>query len=761
MLNINRTKTRVLIGLVFLLSLLIVFSLKNDSDSLEISEICAHNQNITYDYYGNYTDYVELYNATKNDILLSNYYLSDDKDNLKKYNLPKEHIQPREYKTIYIDKEYSTFSISDNEDIYLSNNNNRIIDCVHIGKSKINEAYGKNKSGKFVLCIPTPDAENIFESKQEKYPSITLATPIASIESGFYDEPFYLELISSENNDIYYTLDSTEPTTESLKYETPIYIYDKSNDPNVYSVCSRFKASEDEYYPEDSIKKSTIIRAVSIDNKGNKSEELFLTYFVGIKGIEGYDTLPTISLIANPEDLFDYEKGIYTRGKVFDMYKHPDREYDDKTFPANYNSTGSNWKRNALINYFDENGELKDAFKAIIGIHGNYSTAENQKSFNIFSVENNDFFNIFDIKHDSLVIKNGGNDCKRTKIRDVVNQTLVKGRGIGIQSFKQVQLFLDGEYWGIYTLQDRIEKRLISEIYGVDKESIALIKSGKLVDSDIEDDYGFSELMSYISSNDMSIEENYNYVLKKMNMSSFIDYVAINMYLANSDYYINTRNNYVVWRDISNDDSKWNWALYDTDCTASIYGDVSNVDPFISSDNGKALMNDNVFASLIKNDDFKKDFIYSVLDIANYYYNYEKVSNLTNNISSSIASSMIKTQKRFEDGEYTIDEYKERLDVYKSFFENRFDYISNCIKNDFDINENLVKVTVINNSNDVIRFNTLSFDDSGYNGRYFNKMLLKLGKDSDELKWYINRELYSDDKEIEIVPNNDLLIELK
>ena len=57
-----------------------------------------------------------------------------------------------------------------------------------------------------------------------------------SRESGFYEEPFTLEMTAPFGTEIYYTLDGSWPDENAILYTTPIYIDDATPHPNVYSM---------------------------------------------------------------------------------------------------------------------------------------------------------------------------------------------------------------------------------------------------------------------------------------------------------------------------------------------------------------------------------------------------------------------------------------------------------------------------------------------------------------------------------------------
>lgn len=147
-----------------------------------------------------------------------------------------------------------------------------------------------------------------------------------SIEPGYYDSPFYLSIYGGGKNTVHYTLDGREPTVDDLVFdrESPLYIEDASNHPNVYSARTDTSAGLqqdliDQYstnfpyigytapaYPVD---KCTIIRASLFDPDGNCLDSITGTYFVGFQDRRSYQDIYTASIVTSPENLFDDDIG--------------------------------------------------------------------------------------------------------------------------------------------------------------------------------------------------------------------------------------------------------------------------------------------------------------------------------------------------------------------------------------------------------------------------------------------------------------------
>ena len=60
-----------------------------------------------------------------------------------------------------------------------------------------------------------------------------------------------------------------------------------------------------------------IIRAVAKNSKGEYSDIITKTYFVTDRFLRKYQDLTVVSLVTNPENLFDPEFGIYVSGNQY------------------------------------------------------------------------------------------------------------------------------------------------------------------------------------------------------------------------------------------------------------------------------------------------------------------------------------------------------------------------------------------------------------------------------------------------------------
>ena len=400
---------------------------------------------------------------------------------------------------------------------------------------------------------------------------------IFSKPSGFYDEAFTLK-IKAPSNEIYYTLDGTEPARgeeNTFRYEGGIEISDATSRENVHSMRTDVTHSFNEELlseyakdyeskgykvPDEPVDKCTILRAVYYTEQEGKSGVETASYFIGYKDREGYGKVKVVSVVTDPANLFDYEKGIYVTGKTFDDFAATDPFHDSSIWyrhiwwwwDSNYNQRGREWERRANVQFFDGDGSLLLQQEAGIRIQGGGSRGFLPKSLNLYARKDYDgnssfhydFFGTgFNPKR--VTLTTGGDDFY-TKQKDRLVSELAADQGFATMHYVPCLLFLDGEFWGLYHLTEKYDEKYFSYYYNVPEENVVDIKS-KGVEVGISSDQKLLDKMKkFITENDMSDPENYAQACELIDMDSFINYYAVLVYCARCGDWPN--GNYAVWR---------------------------------------------------------------------------------------------------------------------------------------------------------------------------------------------------------------------
>lgn len=581
--------------------------------------------------------------------------------------------------------------------------------------------------------------------------------PVFSAESGFYDKEFNLTLSTNTfGGKIFYTTDGSDPSAEAQRYKTGIDVYNRSSENNVFSAKTGCVPSG-EFIPSVKVDKSMVIKAVTCDTKGNISEVVTNTYFVGLNINSDYNNLAVISILTDEDNLWGYENGIFMLGKTFDdwMNETGGVGYNSWEYPANYNQRGKDWEREVHIELFENDG--KCAFSQNVGMRtmGNASRSNNQKSLRFYARE--EYSGSKNIKYElipglkkesdknsvlkkykTFVLRSGGNDADYAKLRDPYIQSLVSDRSFDTQGSRPVIAFINGEYWGIYSLQEDYTDNYIENNYDVNNDDVVMVKNGEIEEGNDEDISLYQELIDFAANNDLSDTANYNTICNMMDMDSFVDYYCTELYIGNQDW-VNYGNNISLWRsrtvsDKPYYDGKWRWMLFDTEYSLGLYNDGKEYNhdtlSYIKYDNnGNLNYNNTLFENLLKNDDFKQKFVTTFMDIANVNFSPEHASRKLDEMAALYEPLMNDSYSRF--GPQWVLQYynppksyfKKEITNIKYYLNNRYNYVQTMIKNGLDLSGASVDVTLgVNNSQyGTVKINSSTLDMSSgtWNGKYF------------------------------------------
>ena len=135
---------------------------------LVLNEFCASNKTLVADETNNYEDWIELYNNGDTAIDLSRYTLSNDINELAKWNFPNISIPGNTYLLLWADNDeedgflHTNFKLSSGGGaIYLSIDG-EVVDEIKFGGQTTDLTTGRypNGTGSFVLMEPTPNGFN-------------------------------------------------------------------------------------------------------------------------------------------------------------------------------------------------------------------------------------------------------------------------------------------------------------------------------------------------------------------------------------------------------------------------------------------------------------------------------------------------------------------------------------------------------------------------------------------------------------------------
>ena len=589
-----------------------------------------------------------------------------------------------------------------------------------------------------------------------------------SAGSGIYAEAFTLTLTSEGAKTIYYTLDGSDPKTSSTRaeYTDGITIKDRSKEANYVSAVDpllfdnanvRWKKRTKSYTttrkaPADTdVDKGTVVKAVAVDANGNFGTVETNTYFVGTVAMHIKNAqksaqaagipLSVMSISMNYEDLFDYEKGIYVKGKIFDeavakyLEENPKATTDmmndqARRLPANYNQKGKDWERNAHIDYFVTDGTTLDCQlqqDCGIRIQGNYSRSDLMKGLRLYARadygKKNFKYPFFEnakddsgktiTKHKKLVLRNGGNYAfAGTKYNDAYWQSMLSDLDCETQGSRACVVYIDGEYWGLYILQQDFDDSYFEETHGVNKDSVVVYKAsdadadeeygykldeGTLPDGETDVNYFYRDLMNFFAEHkNLKNDADYEAFCKLVDPQSVMDFFAAQVWINNKwDW---PGKNWSMWRTTTVDpnnayaDGRFRFCLYDLDfggCGGSgeAYANTirddnynTNVDAEGNYYNDRGLLGQNLkeamnpsiqcFIMLMSNEKFRNAYKQELLDLSKKNFESSKATTVLTQFKNTYEPLFAQYYTRYNWSNDTTNGYA-GYNSLKSFVEQR------------------------------------------------------------------------------------------
>lgn len=686
--------------LIILTFLLLVVLVSDINAQLVINEVMSSNGDVISDEDGGYEDWIELYNNTGHDIQLDNYSISDDKGNKRKWVFPSYVLKKDSFLLLFASGKnrksglylHTNFSIkASGEAIYLYDATQKLLDYIPSTEIARNTSYGRQEDGgrNFVYFqTTTPGFSNL---QGESYtPLLSLTSNFAS---GFYENEFELKFLNSlpAGSEIRYTLDGSNPHTESFIYDQKIDISTsiiQETSLSHITTTSNYVPHWLEWLPAtEDIFKGIVIKAQVYNNGTALSNVKHLHFFLSPASRKRY-SLPVVSISFEPDDLFGYDSGIYIPGKLA-------IEDDSNLNKANYHMRGNDWERKAHFCYIDTNAVIGIDQEVGIRIHGSGSRSLPIKSLRIIAkaAYGNNALNypFFGITHGQsfkrLLLRSSGQDFDKTYMADALSQQIIQELDIETQQYQPVIVFLNGEYWGIHNLRERIDKDFLVNKKNIDSENIDLIAYNNGIEV-VEGDYTFYDqnIRGYLDhyANELNNPRIFEHIATVIDLPNYIDYTISKIFFGSYDWW---GNNVMLWRE-KKPDSKFRWISYDND-------DLLRVDSLnslrLSMQEGlnqwpNPDFSTHLFRHLIQNNTFKDSFLNRFVYHLKHTFKNEWTTLMLEQTAEGIANEMEEHIQRWNYPS-SIHIWNNNLDDMRKKFYFRKCFIKNMLQEFFNIED--------------------------------------------------------------------------
>ena len=469
---------------------------------LVIYEAAVYND--TFALKGEYYDWVEIKNVSKKSVKLSDYCLSDDRRELEKWSLPNRTLAKGQSILIYCTGEENpttgnglraNFALNaSSETLYLTKKGESApADFVWLHDIPYGYSMGRTdaENGFFYLRRQTPNEPN--ETDAYRYIS---EAPAANREPGVYEAGRTVRVKLAAAGDIYYTTDGSAPTEESTPYTGAI-----------------------------TVDKTTVLRAVAVEEGGAPSPALTLDFFIGEE-----HTLPVLSLVTDSPRRFSeiYEGSVKDRKCAGNLSFYA---------PEGSFSIGCGVEMKGHTSLFAPKKSLGVSFR---GCYGAETLA-----YDIFGEGPAEF--------SELSIR-AGQDYSSTVFRNELMQELCAELDTTVtQRSRYCVLYINGEYWGIYCLKDDITRQYYANLTGTAKEDVTMLSSPVPQSAAV-----YTEALGLWKDTSLTREEAYERFCAAVDMDGFIDWVLLEGYCANVDIKSNLRY-------LRTGDGPWQIVFYDLD----------------------------------------------------------------------------------------------------------------------------------------------------------------------------------------------------
>ena len=646
------------------------------SASPVINEFLASNSSGLLDDNGNSSDWIEIYNAGDQSVNLGGYSLTDDPDNTSKFVLPNQTLAAGQYLVVFAADDtdpssgsdlYTEFGLSSaGEYVGLYDPAGGLVSEIPAGGAEYpvqvaDVSYGFLANGDLsYFSTPTPGAANANPTAG------VVGRVSASLTPGFYDTAQSVSLSTPTfGATIRYTTDGSTPSASNgSTYSGPITV-DGTTTLRAVGVKSGSLSVADRtfsyFFVDDIVNQSndgTRPSNIYPEVGGDLDQEfdygfdpdVFLAdgERLGLAGSAAIEAgrevvkdallaIPSWSITTDVGNLFDEATGIYT----------------------NASEDGNAWERAASVEQLNPDGSEGFQVNAGLRIRGASSRADSnpKHSFKLFfRGEYGDSTLDYDVFKDTpgtatsferIDLRTAQNyswskdgDPDNVFVTDIFSRQNQQALGQPSTHSSWVHLYLNGQYWGLYQTQERVDADFAESYFGGDADDYDVIKADAdgyvnvAADGNTDAYYAlhaqalarasdgetpaFADNAAYMRAQGLNPDGSNNPAYETLlDVDSVIAFMIVNLQSGNIDGPLGPGgrvNNYYTVRDRTGDEG-FKFFVHDNEHT---YTDLRRVDPLVRNQNGAATSNNYEQAryfnpqwlhqQLMANDDYRLAF---------------------------------------------------------------------------------------------------------------------------------------------------------
>lgn len=364
-----------------------------------------------------------------------------------------------------------------------------------------------------------------------------LVAPAFATAPGFHTAPLIVRVSGPAGHTVRCAVGGLSPTSRSPAADTGIRL-----DSSETVTCAAFGAD---------------------GSRGPFSTSTFL--------LDESSTLPVVTVSVDPHSMFDPDTGICSMG--------PNAGTETPFYGANF------WHETELPVHVElfESGRRSFALRAGLAMFGNWSRSADKKAFSIQMREKYGPTHVewpLFPQHPTLRrfkgfgLRSNGSNYKTDYQRDALASGLTEGRGIEYQYSRQAVLYINGRYWGIYQIREKLDADYLETRFGIDPSNVDLVKNNAETQAGSIADW--NELRRTLETLGADDSAGWAAMARRLDLDNFMDYYAAELFAQNTDW---PANNVRYWRQRA-PASRWRAMLFDLDGGIGGFGGNHAKNPF-------------------------------------------------------------------------------------------------------------------------------------------------------------------------------------
>ncbi|MBR1549488.1 MAG: CotH kinase family protein [Bacteroidales bacterium] len=461
---------------------------------------------------------------------------------------------------------------------------------------------------------------------------------------GFYADTFSLAMQlayapEGEPFTIHYTLNGNAPTACDALYEGPLPLTNA-----LYSPSALFRlptVPEDRWYAPDSVERIVVVRAAVFDTTGLRRSPVTTHAYLVDSLLRRRISLPVVSLCADSLSLYDRDTGLFVPGWYFD------RRYPYST--GNYFQRGRHWERPAAFAYYAPDGSATEQ-DCGLRVHGNSQRVLVQKGLSLYARReygDNTFSHPFFGPHGResyrrLVLRPWSTSWSGAGIEDWLCQHLADSLRFDHLATSPVVLFVNGEYWGIYFLEEKADEHYVEEHHGVDSRSVDLLAywGGEVENGSAA---RWNDLYQWLQADGTD----YEYLASQVDTGAVMDYMLMQILILNDDWPVS---NVRQW---ASADGPWRWIFFDADGALSSFPDNAAILDYMTyrasgTSSHTSAQSTLLFRRLFANRTFLEASMRRLREIVASHFRYRRSGALLRQVVEALESEVPHQIRRFD-----------------------------------------------------------------------------------------------------------------